>query len=109
MSRLPTFFRIVTDDMDAMRKFLERSECVLPGYELLAKNEYKYHESAPLIILGLHAKVDMGKFVPGTSIIRVGYLTYDPWYRGSHEREHLLSTHERPIVELTCSPLSGTG
>jgi hypothetical protein len=67
------------------------------------------HESSPLIILGLHAKVDMEKFILGMSIIRVSYLTYDPWYRGSHEREHLLSTPERPIIELTYSPLSGTG
>ncbi len=109
MSRLPVSFRIVTDDMDAMRKFLERSECTLPQYELLTKNEYKYHESSPLIILGLHAKVDLERFIPGTSIIRVSYLSYDPWYRGSHEREHLLSTPERPIIELTYSPLSGTG
>lgn len=109
MSRLPVSFRIVTDDTDAMRKFLERSECTLPQYELLTKNEYKYHESSPLVILGLHAKVDLERFIPGTSIIRVSYLTYDPWYRGSHEREHLLSTPERPIIELTYSPLSGTG
>ena len=37
MSRLPVSFRIVTDDTDAMRKFLERSECTLPQYELLTK------------------------------------------------------------------------
>jgi hypothetical protein len=92
-----------------MREFLQRSECALPEYELLEKNKYKYDESSDLIILGLHAKVDLEKFSSGTSIIRVSYLSYDPWYRGSHEREHLLSAPERPIIELTYSPLSGTG
>ena len=42
-------------------------------------------------------------------MIRVSYLTYDPWYRDSHEREHILSTPERPIIELIYSPLPGTG
>ena len=39
----------------------------------------------------------------------MSYLTYDPWYRDSHEREHILSTPERPIIELVYSPLPGTG
>lgn len=109
MSGLPVSFRIVTDDTSTMREFLQRSECALPEYELLEKNKYKYDEISDLIILGLHAKVDLERFPSGTSIIRVSYLSYDPWYRGSHEREHMLSTPERPIIELTYSPLSGTG
>jgi hypothetical protein len=39
----------------------------------------------------------------------VNYLTFDPWYRDSHECEYILSTPERPIIELVYSPLVSTG
>jgi hypothetical protein len=51
----------------------------------------------------------MSIFPAGSAVIRVNYLTYSPWYRGVHDKEHIFSTPERPIRELTYSPLSGTG
>ena len=108
MSRLPLSFRIVTDEPMKMRGFLMRSGCELPLYKIIGRWSYRYAWSSDLIILGLHTKVDLMRFSEWTKIIHVSYLMYDPWYRDAHEREHILSTRIKPIIELIYSPLWGT-
>ena len=109
MSSLTTSFTIVTDNPNAMGAFLEKSGSSLPIYRVQAKDSYNYTTSSPLIVLGLHAQCDYTQFPQWRGIIRVSYLTYDHWYKNLHNKEHVLSSLERPIRELIYSPLRGTG
>ena len=108
MAKIIENYSIVTDDRKSLSEFLWKSGRVLPAYEIIEKSSYA-PEPDTLIILGLHAEYDMSIFPPGCHVIRVNYLTYSPWYRSIHNREHIFSTPSRPIIELTYSPLSETG
>lgn len=99
---------IVTDNVALLEEFFARSGEIPRQYHMIEKSLY-IPKPDTLIILGLHARYDMSIFPPGCQVIRVNYLTYSPWYRDIHQKEHLLSTHARPIIELTYSPLSETG
>ncbi len=108
MSGLDVKWRIISDAPWKLRDFFEKSAPSLSRCEIIEKKYYNYDGSSSIIVLSLHAKVDLEKFPTWRAILRINYLTYDPWYRKLHNAEHILSTPERPIQELIYSPLVGT-
>lgn len=109
MSRLPFFWRIVTDQPSKIEAFMSQSGMTLPPYEIYDKKNYDFLTASHLIILGLHASLDFSRIPVWRCMIRVNYLTYDTWYEKIHNTEHILSTPERPIIELIYSPLPRMG
>ncbi len=109
MNRLSLFWRIVTDDPSKMEAFITQSGSELPPYEIQEKKDYDPHTASPLIILWLHAHIDFSHIPAWRGVIRVNYLTYDPWYEKIHGIEHIASTGESPIREIVCSPLPTLG
>ena len=62
MSRLSVHFRIVTDAPLKMGDFMKKSRSHLPSYEVIDKHTYDHSDTAKVVILGLHAKVDFTRF-----------------------------------------------
>ncbi len=109
MSWFPLFWRIVTDNPLQLETFFSQSWCTLPSYKIYEKSEYDYVTSSKLIILGLHADIELADIPAWRSVIRINYLTYDPWYEKIHATEHIHSRLDRPIRELVYSPLASMG
>ena len=56
----------------------------------------------------LHASIpDLELFAPRALILRIDYLSLDPLWLTHNEREYILSTPDRQIIELIPSPLDG--
>ncbi len=108
MSGIDVEWRIVTDAPLKIRVFLEKSGCEWLSYELIEKSHYDYQASSKVIFLTLHAQVDISKFGDGRVFFRINYLSFDPWYTRVHLQEHIASTREKKIIELTYSPLAWT-
>lgn len=108
LSGLDFEWRIISDAPQIVHAFFQKSLPKLSHPKIIEKSLYEYDNSAPIIILSLHAKVELDNFPEGRGIIRINYLTYDPWYRKLHNAEHILSSPHKPIRELIYSPLSDT-
>ena len=109
MNRLPIFWNIVTNAPVKMESFLEKSGCSLPPFIIIEKEKYDLKKCSNLVILWLHTNINFRDIPAWRSVIRINYLSFDPWYQKIHNTEHILSSSERPIRELSYSPLCGMG
>jgi hypothetical protein len=109
MNPLNTPYRIITDEKERLEAFLRKISFWKTKYEIIEKNRYNYTSASKIILLALHAKIDFTMIPQGTHVMRVSYLTFDPWYKNSHNSEYILSTPERPIREIIYSPEEWTG
>ncbi len=109
MSGLDTHWNIVTNDREKMQIFLERSDYKVDNYFLIPKKEYDPKSASKFLFLPLHTEVDIRSFPEWSIFLRINYLSFDPWYTKIHLEEHISSTEERKIIELSYSPLLENG
>lgn len=98
---------IWTDNVIKMQEFARQSG--ISDISIVDIVEFWYLRKSAIWILLLHAPLpDINLFEKKALILRIDYLSLDPIWIANNEREHILSTSDRQIIELIPSPLENS-
>ncbi len=99
-------FRLFTDNVETVSRFLENNSEYLPSYEVFSLSDAYTREQSLVIFLLFHFPIPKIRDDRSHIILRVDYLSFDSFWVKNNGKEHILSTPRIPIIEIIPSFLN---